>query len=434
MGDPMGDLKDVPSERFGVMDEAQEITKENEMQAPARDKWRVLLLLAVAELLAMATWFSASAVIPALTEVWALNDGGQAWLTITVQIGFVLGALGSAVFNLADRIPARRLFALSALLAGLVTAMIPLLTRSLGVALVLRFLTGVFLAGVYPVGMKIMATWTRKDRGLAIGLLVGALTVGSASPHLINAVGGVQNWQPVLLLAALSAVLAGLIGLFFIKEGPYAAASPPFDWRQIGRILRQREVMLANIGYLGHMWELYAMWAWIPLFLLASFQLVGVNPAWASAAAFAVIGIGGLGSLLAGRLADRYGRTTITTASLVISGSCAVGIGFLFGGNPLLLVFVAMIWGFAIVADSAQFSAAISELSEKAYVGTSLTLQTSLGFLLTLYTIRLIPPAVDLVGWQYAFSFLAIGPLAGIWAMLRLRRSPQADKLAGGRG
>ena len=409
------------------------IHKSVNLQLVVRHKWRVLLLLAFAELLAMATWFSASAVVPALTEVWALNDAGRAWLTMTVQIGFVVGALGSAVLNLADRIPARRFFAVSALLAGLATAMIPLLTNSLGPALVLRFLAGVFLAGVYPVGMKIMATWTRKDRGLAIGLLVGALTIGSASPHLINALGGVQNWQPVLLLAAFSAILAGLIGLFFVKEGPYATTSPPFDWRQIGRIMRQREVMLANTGYLGHMWELYAMWAWIPVFLLASFQLVGLNPAWASAAAFAIIGIGGVGSLIAGRLADRYGRTTITSASLLISGSCAVGIGFLFGGNPILLLFVALIWGFAIVADSAQFSAAVSELSEKEYVGTTLTLQTSLGFLLTLFTIRLIPPLVGLVGWRYAFSFLALGPVVGIWAMLKLRRSPEAKQLAGGR-
>jgi len=402
------------------------------LEIAAQHKWRVLLLLALAELLAMATWFSASAVVPALTEVWALTDAEQAWLTMTVQIGFVVGALGSAVLNLADRIPARRFFTVSALLAGLATALIPMTAQSVGSALFFRFLTGIFLAGVYPVGMKIMATWTRRDRGLAIGLLVGALTIGSASPHLINAMGGVQNWRPVMLIASLSAILAGFIGAFFLSEGPYATKSPPFDWRQIGRIIRQREVMLANTGYLGHMWELYAMWAWIPAFLLASFQLVGVNPAWASAASFAVIAIGGLGSLLAGRLADLYGRTAITTYSLLISGGCAIGIGFLFGGNPVLLVTVALVWGFAVVADSAQFSAAVSELSEQKYVGTTLTLQTSLGFLLTLFTIRLIPPLVTLVGWQYAFAFLALGPLVGIWAMLKLRRSPEAIRLAGG--
>ena len=397
-------------------------------------KWRTLLLLSLAELLGMAVWFSATAVVPALTSVWGLTDSGKAWLTMSVQIGFVVGALGSAIFNLADRVPARRLFALSALLAALTTAAIPALAKGLGLAIFLRLLTGVFLAGVYPVGMKIMATWTRKNRGLAIGMLVGALTIGSASPHLLNAIGGIGDWKPVLYLAALSAALGGLITFFLVKEGPYRASSPPFNWKHTGKILAQREIFLSNLGYLGHMWELYAMWAWIPLFLLESFKVSGVDPTWASLASFLVIAVGGIGSLVAGRLADKLGRTRIITASLLISGASALTIGFLFGGNPIWLFTLSLIWGFAVVADSAQFSTCVSELCQVDYTGTALTLQTSLGFSLTLFTIWIIPALVNLVGWEWAFAFLAIGPAVGIWATQALRRLPAAAKLAGGRG
>lgn len=396
-----------------------------------KDKWRTLILLSLSVLLSMAVYFSASAVVPALTRLWSLDDSGRSWLTMSVQLGFVIGALLSALTNLADILPAPRLMAFSAFLAALATAMIAFAT-SFPIALLLRLLTGIFLVGVYPVGMKIISTWTQRDRGLGIGLLVGALTIGSASPHLVNALGGVSDWKLVIYSAAGFAVLGGLIALLFIKEGPYRTATPKFNWKYVGEVMRQRDLVLANLGYLGHMWELFAMWAWVQVFLTASFALTGLSETWASAAAFVVISMGGLGSFLAGQLADRFGRTTVTIVSLVMSGVCSILVGLLFGGHPVLLVILCLVWGFAIVADSAQFSAAVSELCRKEYTGTALTLQTSLGFLLTLVTIRLTPTLEGYFGWTWTFAFLALGPAVGIWAMYALRKLPEAVKLAGG--
>lgn len=395
-------------------------------------KWRTLLLLSLAELLAMSVWFSASAVVLALTDAWHLADSGKAWLTMSVQIGFVVGALGSSALTLADRIPSRQFFAGSALLAALATALIPLLATSLAPALILRFLTGMVLAGVYPVGMKIMTTWTREDRGLGIGMLVGALTIGSAAPHLLSVLGGIGDWHLVMYLAAGLALLGAGIALAFVKEGPYRNPSPRLSLSHLRNILRDRDVVLANVGYLGHMWELFAMWAWIQAFLLASFKQSGVGEIWASATTFAVIAAGSLGSLAAGVAADRIGRTTTIITSLCISGTCALGIGFLFGHSPVILGAVALIWGVAVVADSAQFSACVSKLADRKIVGTALTLQTSLGFLLTLVTIRFIPAIENMVGWEWAFTFLALGPLVGIWAMLMLRQQDSAVRLANG--
>ena len=397
---------------------------------------RVLTVLALAELLAMAPWFSASAVAPALVRVWQLSPATTAWLTISVQLGFVAGALVSAALTLADRLSARRLVAGSALIAATATLGVAAAT-GITLGIVCRLLTGAALAGVYPPGMKIAAGWFKEGRGWAIGILVGALTLGSASPHLVRWAVPPAAWRIVLIVAAMSAVAGGLLVLLVPNDGPYAAPSPPFSLAAAPRILRDRAVALANLGYLGHMWELYAMWTWIAVFVAESerarLSAQADVTARAALVTFAVVGSGAIGCWLGGKYADRRGRTLVTSVAMLVSGSCALVVGLLFGAPLVVLAPLLLVWGVSIVADSAQFSAAVSELAPRDYVGTALTLQTSLGFLLTCATIYLLPMVARAIGWRWSMSVLAIGPALGVWAMLALRRRPESLRLASGR-
>lgn len=380
----------------------------------------------------MALWFSGSAVVPALSREWNLTSSQVSWLANAVQFGFVAGTLLSATLNLADIITTRHLFAIAALLGALTNAFFGLYAHEPGTAIVLRFLTGVCLAGVYPPGMKLMATWFRERRGMALGVLVGALTMGKATPYLVNALGS-ANWRMNVLFVSLLAIVGGFIVLLFVSDGPHALPPASFDLTQIMKVFRNRGVRLASFGYFGHMWELYAMWIWIPVMIRASVTAQGGNPIVAEVGSFLVIGAGAIGCVVAGLVADRVGRTVVTSWAMAISGSCCLLVGFLYGGSSLVLLVLAVVWGASVVADSAQFSSCVTELGDPQYIGTALTLQMCVGFLITTVSIELIPKMVDAVSWRYAFMILAPGPLLGVLAMLRLRGLPEAIKIAHGR-
>jgi len=377
----------------------------------------------------MSLWFSGSAVVPALTREWHLSPSQISWIAIAVQLGFVAGTLISAGLNLPDIISSRRLFAVSSFLGAAVNWAFGLYTLDASSAILLRFLTGVCLAGVYPPGMKIMATWFRERRGMALGVLVGALTMGKATPYLVNAVGSAQ-WRTNILFVSVLAAVGGLIVLFFVEDGPYALPPAKFDMSQIVRVFSNRGVRLASFGYFGHMWELYGMWIWIPVMIRSSLAIRNANPELAEIGSFIVIGAGAIGCVVAGLIADRVGRTLVTSWAMAISGTCCLVIGLLYGGNPVVLLVVAAIWGATVVADSAQFSSCVTELGDPQYIGTALTIQMCIGFLLTSVSIELVHKVGD---WRYAFMILAPGPLFGVISMLRLRQLPEAVKIAHGR-
>jgi MFS family permease len=386
--------------------------------------YRQLAWLSVAMFLGMTLWFSATAATAQIVVEFHLASGEAAWLTMAVQAGFVAGTLMSAILNLPDLINPRALFAIGCLTGAAANA--SLVQAGGPIALIaLRVLTGISLAWVYPPGMKVAAGWFEHRRGAALGILIGALTIGSAFPHLLTAAAATVPWRTMIVAASALAIGGAGVVAFLVADGPYVATSARFDRRAAARVFADRRMRLAMLGYLGHMWELYAMWTWIAAFATAGLMpssRMAVTPTSraGSAIAFVTIASGAIGSAAAGWWADRLGKARIARGAMIVSAGCAAASGFVFGAPRFALATFAAVWGIAAVADSAQLSALVAQYSSRDHVGTALTIQTCLGFLLTMASIRLTPWFAQAVGWQWVFLLLVPGPALGALALARL--------------
>jgi len=382
----------------------------------------MLSLIAIAELLGMCVWFAANAVALQLAAKWNLTPGETGWLSTVVQLGFVVGTATAALLNLADVLPSRTYFVTAAIAAAVTNAAI-ISAPGYRTALTLRALTGICLAGVYPPAMKMAATWFSDRRGLAIGVVVGALTIGKATPYLIHAIPG-AGIQPVLLGASAAALVAGALIALGYYDGPAPFPRRVFSLTLVGSVMREPSYRAVLGGYAGHMLELYACWIWLPTFLSASLAAHGDRigaGGWASAMSFLVLAAGAVGGVVGGELADRVGPVRLVVVAMAMSGFCALLTPFVFGRSESILVTLLLVWSVTVIADSAQFSTLVTRVVPPDAVGTALTLQTSIGFLLTTVTIQLVPVMAGWLGWKYAFPILALGPMLGIAAVKRLR-------------
>ena len=386
---------------------------------------RSVTLLIIAEIAAMSLWFVSAAILPDMSRETNLSVGVKAAMSAAVQGGFVIGALVSAVLGLADRFDPRHVLALFAVLAAIANALMLVATPGIEFV-VLRGLTGAFLAGVYPVGMKIAVGWSQRSRGLLVGLLVGGLTLGSAAPHLLSFLGG-ADWRVTVAIASALSVIGALLVLK-TENGPFHSSQSKFDAKALTEAWTNQSIRRAYGGYLGHMWELYAMWAWISVALAVSFthQMPQAQAEdLAKITTFVVIGLGAISCPLAGLVADRIGKAELTIIAMAISGLSAILFALTFGGAIWLTIAIAILWGIFIIPDSAQFSALVADHAPADKAGSLMTFQTALGFTLTTITVQLTPLVVAKIGWPLLMASLALGPAFGIYSMWKLRRNYQ---------
>lgn len=391
---------------------------------PERPKSARTVLIAGALLLVLlnSTWFSATAVIAQAYPAWHITHSGSAWLAVGIQWGFAAGALIASMTRIADITAPPKLILISS--AGAAASNLSLIyVHSPGAAITARILTGAFVAGIYPPWIKLISTWYRVGRGMAVGILLGALNIGEGLPYLVNVLGGL-NWHLVVGVTSAATISAGITTKAFITEGPYQFTQGKFDVRQAWRAISDKQTRLAALGYIGHMWELYAALTWFLPFISNALALHGVhNSAGPLYITFAVFAAGAAATWTCGMLGDRVGREEVAIVMMAISAGCSLVIGPARTSPWWLLLLIALIWGYSIIGDSVQFSALATEYAPRDCVGTALTMQMAAGFAISGVTIWLIPAIMTEVGWRWTFSILAAGPLAGIIAMHRSKRA-----------
>lgn len=385
-----------------------------------------LTVLVLAEIACMSLWFTSSAILADVGQEIVLSEAVKACLATAVQIGFVIGALCVAITGLSDRMDPRHLFALSALIATLTSLALLWVPMNSVYAILMRLLTGVSFAGLYPVGMRLAMSWGERDRGFLVGLLVGALTLGSALPHLVAFTGG-SDWRLTIWATSGAAFLGGM-AVLLTGLGPNITRAGSFKPQALMMVWHDARLRGAYLGYFGHMWELYVMWAWLGVALTEGFahHMPASHAAdWSKLAVFAAVAAGALSCIIGGRLADRFGKADLTIWSMVLSGLFALATAYaLWVAAPIwLLVVLSIGWGITIIPDSPQFSAIVADVAPADLTGSLLTLQTALGFLLTCLTVQAAPFLAASIGWPATFAILALGPLLGVFVMVGVRRN-----------